>query len=348
MTTTTPTIHMDLRQLPALNALQAPSKPPPDTRAFPAPPTNSSSRTARSVIRSARWRPNSACRCSRATANACVSPTRGRQYAAEVRAALVALAESTRRNPFGRSRPAADGVDAVVVFGAVVDAARRQVHRRASGNAISNCCRPTRSPISRATTWMSRSASASANIAGLHSEELLDEVFFPACSPNFHGGKLPRTPPISRTCRCCARKTNSGARGSTRPGSRTCDGTEARRSVPGFVESAAGGHRRSGHRAHAPLARDAGNRVRDGSCGCSTSTARARGSTTSCARRRCFRRSACRHSGTGCSRGPGAVRRARRGSRKRMRRRCATRRQGAGSGMQQSTTLTIGWPVSAR
>ncbi|CAN0623770.1 Glycine cleavage system transcriptional activator [Burkholderia multivorans] len=29
---------------------------------------------------------------------------------------------------------------------------------------------------------------------GLHVEPLLDEVFFPACSPNLHGGKLPQTP----------------------------------------------------------------------------------------------------------------------------------------------------------
>jgi len=29
---------------------------------------------------------------------------------------------------------------------------------------------------------------------GLHAELLLDEIFFPACSPNFNGGKLPQTP----------------------------------------------------------------------------------------------------------------------------------------------------------
>lgn len=28
--------------------------------------------------------------------------------------------------------------------------------------------------------------------AGLHTEELLDEVCFPACAPNFRGGELPR------------------------------------------------------------------------------------------------------------------------------------------------------------
>jgi len=29
---------------------------------------------------------------------------------------------------------------------------------------------------------------------GLHAELLLDEIFFPACAPGFHGGRLPQTP----------------------------------------------------------------------------------------------------------------------------------------------------------
>src|SRR5471032_2167816 len=44
------------------------------------------------------------------------------------------------------------------------------------------------------TSSSNSSACSLGKYAGLHAEELLDEVFFPACSPSFNGGKLPRKP----------------------------------------------------------------------------------------------------------------------------------------------------------
>ena len=97
----------------------------------------------------------------------------------------------------------------------------------------------------------------SGKYAGLHAEKLLDEVFFPACSPNFNGGKLPRTPadladaPLLRSNDELWRPWFDAA------GLTGLSGAQARRAIRGFVEFAAGGHRRPGNRARAPLARDA-------------------------------------------------------------------------------------------
>ena len=96
--------------------------------------------------------------------------------------------------------------------------------------------------------------------SGLHSELLLEEIFFPACAPNFNGGNLPKTPAGSRQSPAAAFRRRTLAPVVRRRRPHRLAGAEARRAVSGFVESAAGGDRRSGGRAHAPLARHARDR----------------------------------------------------------------------------------------
>ena len=117
----------------------------------------------------------------------------GRQYAAEVRAALVALAEATRQVRAGDR-------DRRLVVSMLSSFSARFVTPRVGGfiekhpeidlellstNALTDF---TRDDVDVAIRF------GFGKYAGLHAEKLLDEVFFPACSPNFNGGKLPRTP----------------------------------------------------------------------------------------------------------------------------------------------------------
>ena len=57
----------------------------------------------------------------------------------------------------------------------------------------------------------------SGDYPGLYVEKLLDDVFFPVCSPQFNSGKLPRTPRRWPGCPCCAAKAIHGGHGSRPP-----------------------------------------------------------------------------------------------------------------------------------
>nr|WP_218626833.1 transcriptional regulator GcvA [Caballeronia sp. dw_276] len=118
----------------------------------------------------------------------------GRQYATEVRTTLATLAEATRRVRAGDR-------DRRLVVSMLSSFSARWVTPRIGGfieehpeinlellstNELTDF---TREDVDVAIRFASIG-----KYAGLHSEELLDEVFFPACSPNFRGGKLPRTP----------------------------------------------------------------------------------------------------------------------------------------------------------
>ena len=118
---------------------------------------------------------------------------RGRQYAAEVRAALLALAESTRRIRSG-DRDRRLIVSMLSSFSArwLTPRVGRFIEKHPevdlellSTNALTDF---TRDDVDVAIRF------GYGKYAGLHAEELLDEVFFPACSPSFKGGELPRVP----------------------------------------------------------------------------------------------------------------------------------------------------------
>ncbi|MDR5749406.1 transcriptional regulator GcvA [Caballeronia sp. LZ024] len=117
----------------------------------------------------------------------------GRQYAAEVRAALVALADATRKLRSGDR-------DRRLVVSMLSSFSARFVTPRVgsfiekhpeidlellSTNALTDF---TRDDVDVAIRF------GQGKYSGVHAEKLLDEVFFPACSPRFNGGKLPRTP----------------------------------------------------------------------------------------------------------------------------------------------------------
>jgi LysR family glycine cleavage system transcriptional activator len=118
----------------------------------------------------------------------------GRQYATEVRTTLATLAEATRRVRAGDR-------DRRLVVSMLSSFSARWVTPRIGGfieehpeinlellstNELTDF---TREDVDVAIRFAS-----AGKYAGLHSEELLDEVFFPACSPDFQGGNLPRTP----------------------------------------------------------------------------------------------------------------------------------------------------------
>ena len=180
----------------------------------------------------------------------------GRQYAAEVRAALVTLAEATRQVRSGDR-------DRRLVVSMLSSFSARFVTPRVGGfiekhpeidlellstNALTDF---TRDDVDVAIRF------GFGKYAGLHAEKLLDEVFFPACSPKFNGGKLPRTPADLANTPLLALERRTVAPVVRRRRTHRHARAEARRSVRGFVEFAAGGHRRPGDRARAPLARDA-------------------------------------------------------------------------------------------
>lgn len=118
----------------------------------------------------------------------------GRQYAVEVRAALVTLAEATRRVRAGdRNRR--------LVVSMLSSFSARWVTPRIGGFIeehpeinLELLSTNTLTDFTRDDVDVAIRFSSIGKYAGLHSEELLDEVFFPACSPNFRGGQLPRTP----------------------------------------------------------------------------------------------------------------------------------------------------------
>ncbi|SAK39297.1 DNA-binding transcriptional activator GcvA [Caballeronia pedi] len=183
---------MDLRQLPALNAL----------RAFEAAARHESFSRAADELFVTHGAVSHQIRALEAELGVSLFARdgkrvrltdRGRQYAAEVRAALVALAESTRRIRSG-DRDRRLIVSMLSSFSArwLTPRVGRFIEKHPevdlellSTNALTDF---NRDDVDVAIRF------GYGKYAGLHAEELLDEVFFPACSPNFRGGELPRVP----------------------------------------------------------------------------------------------------------------------------------------------------------
>jgi LysR family transcriptional regulator, glycine cleavage system transcriptional activator len=192
MTILTASIHMDLRQLPALNAL----------RAFEAASRHESFSRAADELFVTHGAVSHQIRGLEAELGVTLFARdgkrvrltdRGRQYAAEVRAALVALAESTRRIRSG-DRDRRLIVSMLSSFSArwLTPRVGRFIEKHPefdlellSTNALTDF---NRDDVDVAIRF------GYGKYAGVHMEELLDEVFFPACSPNFRGGNLPSEP----------------------------------------------------------------------------------------------------------------------------------------------------------
>lgn len=117
----------------------------------------------------------------------------GRQYATDVRAALLALADSTRRVRSGER-------DRRLVVSTLSSFSARWVTPRIGGFierypqvdlellSTHELIDFGREDVDVALRF------GTGNYPGLYCEELLDEVFFPACSPAFRGGDFPKTP----------------------------------------------------------------------------------------------------------------------------------------------------------
>ncbi|MGH8780756.1 transcriptional regulator GcvA [Paraburkholderia sp.] len=117
----------------------------------------------------------------------------GRRYATQVRAALETLAEATQAIRAGdRERR--------LVVSMLTSFAARWVTPRIGSFIEAN---PQWDLELLSTNALADFARDDIDIAirfgygkypGLHAELLLEEIFFPACSPDFNGGKLPKTP----------------------------------------------------------------------------------------------------------------------------------------------------------
>ncbi|SAK46142.1 DNA-binding transcriptional activator GcvA [Caballeronia temeraria] len=183
---------MDLRQLPALNAL----------RAFEAAARHESFSRAADELFVTHGAVSHQIRALEAELGVSLFARdgkrvrltdRGRQYAAEVRAALLALAESTRRIRSGDR-------DRRLIVSTIPSFSARWLTPRV-GRFIEQHPDVDLELLTTATLIDFNRDDADVALrfgygkyAGLHTEELLDEVFFPACSPNFRGGALPRVP----------------------------------------------------------------------------------------------------------------------------------------------------------
>ncbi|KND60906.1 Glycine cleavage system transcriptional activator GcvA [Candidatus Burkholderia verschuerenii] len=185
-------IHMDLRQLPALNAL----------RAFEAAARHESFSRAADELFVTHGAVSHQIRGLEAELGVPLFARdgkrvrltdRGRQYAMEVRAALVALAESTRRvRSSDRDRRLI--VSTIPSFSArwltprigtfIVKHPEIDLELLTTGTLIDF----NQDDVDVALRF------GYGKYSGLHAEKLLDEIFFPACSPDFNGGKLPRQP----------------------------------------------------------------------------------------------------------------------------------------------------------
>ncbi|NML33248.1 transcriptional regulator GcvA [Paraburkholderia antibiotica] len=117
----------------------------------------------------------------------------GRRYAAQVRAALMELADATRAIRAG-DRERRLVVSMLTSFaarwvtpriGSFIEAHPQWDLELLSTNALTDFARDD---VDLAIRF------GFGKYPGLHSELLLEEIFFPACSPNFNGGKLPQKP----------------------------------------------------------------------------------------------------------------------------------------------------------
>ncbi|MBP0588812.1 transcriptional regulator GcvA [Paraburkholderia sp. LEh10] len=117
----------------------------------------------------------------------------GRRYASQVRTALVALAEATREIRAGDR-------DRRLIVSMLTSFAARWVTPRIGSFIEANPQWDLELLSTNALTDFARDDVDCAirfgygNYPGLHAELLLEEVFFPACSPSFNGGNLPTTP----------------------------------------------------------------------------------------------------------------------------------------------------------
>jgi LysR family transcriptional regulator, glycine cleavage system transcriptional activator len=117
----------------------------------------------------------------------------GRRYAAQVRTALISLAEATREIRAGDR-------DRRLVVSMLSSFAARWVTPRIGSYIEANPQWDLELLSTNALTDFARDDVECAvrfgygNYPGLHTELLLEEVFFPACSPTFNGGNLPKTP----------------------------------------------------------------------------------------------------------------------------------------------------------
>jgi LysR family glycine cleavage system transcriptional activator len=117
----------------------------------------------------------------------------GRRYASHVRTALTALSDATREIRAG-DRERRLVVSMLSSFaarwvtpriGSFIEAHPQWDLELLSTNALTDFARDD---VDVAIRF------GYGKYAGLYSELLLEEIFFPACAPNFNGGKLPKTP----------------------------------------------------------------------------------------------------------------------------------------------------------
>ncbi len=117
----------------------------------------------------------------------------GREYAADVRATLLALSDATRRVRSGER-------DRRLVVSTLSSFSARWVTPRIGGFIerfpqidLELLSKQELTDFSREDVDVALRF-GTGNYPGLYSEELLDEVFFPACSPDYRGGDFPKTP----------------------------------------------------------------------------------------------------------------------------------------------------------
>ena len=117
----------------------------------------------------------------------------GRRYAAQVRSALSALADATRELRAG-DRERRLVVSVLTSFaarwvtpriGSFIETYPQWDLELLSTNALADFARDD---VDAAIRF------GYGKYPGLHAELLLDEIFFPVCAPTFNGGKLPKTP----------------------------------------------------------------------------------------------------------------------------------------------------------
>ena len=139
----------------------------------------------------------------------------GERFASRVRSAFAELRPRFRRSPACQPAPVA-GQRPAVVRRPLAATADRALCRGESGyrprHAVQHVERRFRSRRCRCgdPLW-------AGHWPGVTAEHLLDDRFFPVCSPRILAGGRRKRPKISRATRCCARTTSRGSPGSRPP-----------------------------------------------------------------------------------------------------------------------------------
>ena len=224
----------------------------------------------------------------------------GRRYAAQVRSALTALAEATREIRAG-DRERRLVVSMLSSFaarwvtpriGSFIEAHPQWDLELLSTNSLTDFARDD---VDAAIRF------GFGKYPGLHAELLLEEISSPPARPISTAASCRKSRPTSPKSRSCAPTTNCGARGSTPRASPTGPSRNAacciriHRTCCRRPSTARASRLRA---ARSPCTRS----PRGASCGYSTWMVPARGSTTSSARRKACRRKECGRSGIGSSR----------------------------------------------